>query len=79
MSAFATREGLDAQRLYFWRRRLETASEETAPPSFVEVRRRASEHVEIVLRTGHVVRVTESIDATVLRRLIDALEQDPAC
>lgn len=80
VTAFAIREGLDAQRLYFWRRRLEATSDGAPmPPALVEVHRRAAEHVEIVLRTGRVVRVSESIDAAVLRRLIHALEQDPTC
>jgi transposase-like protein len=77
--AFADREGIDPQRLYSWRRRIEVGSVE-APPAFIEVRHAAErERVEIVLRSGRVVRVAESIDGDVLRRLIAALEQDPAC
>jgi hypothetical protein len=71
--AFAERQALDAQRLDFSKRRVEAAVEEvTAPPAFVEVvSHRSLEHVEM-LRSGRIVRVSESIDA-------DALEQDPAC
>jgi hypothetical protein len=59
---------------------LETTAEETrAVPAFVEVRHRAAELVEIVLRSGRVLRVPESIDAATLRRFIETLEQDPAC
>jgi transposase-like protein len=81
VAAFAGREGLDPQRLYFWRRRLETGLVEVAPaPAFIEVRHAAErERVEIVLRSGRIVRVAESIDVGVLRHLIEALEQGPAC
>jgi transposase-like protein len=79
VSAFAAREGIDPQRLYSWRRRVE-AGPVAAPPAFIEVRHAAErERVEIVLRSGRVVRVAESIDADALRRLIAAIEQDPAC
>jgi hypothetical protein len=81
VAAFAARERLDPQRLYFWRRRLDNASRDVArPPAFIELRPAAErERVEVLLRSGRVVRVAESIDGDVLRRLVDALEQDPAC
>ena len=69
-SAFAAREGLDPQRLRGWRHKLG----ESFPPAFVEVCPRAAERVEIVLPSGLVLRVAESIDAVALRRLIGALE-----
>ena len=78
--AFAAREGLDAQRLYFWRRKLGNSAEPSKAPTFIEVRPAAArELVEIALRSGHVIRVAESIDARVLRRLVDALEEGGAC
>jgi len=78
--AFAAREGLDPQRLYFWRRRLGNSAEPSEAPTFIEVRPAAArELVEIALRSGHVIRVAESIDAGVLRRLVDALEDGGAC
>ena len=70
--AFAAREGLDPQRLGVWRRKLRDAA-----PAFVEVRPRAIERVEIVLPSGLVLRVAESIDAGALRRLVDALTESP--
>lgn len=81
VAAFAAREGVDMQRLYFWRRRLGScAVERPEPPTFVEVRAASGrELVEIALRSGHVIRASESIDPSFLRRLVDALEQDPAC
>ena len=80
VAAFAAREKIDPQRLYFWRRRLDGAPETTAPAAFIEVRSPVRrEVVEVELRSGHVIRVVESIDPRVLRRFVDALEQDGAC
>jgi transposase-like protein len=81
LSAFAAREGLAAHRLYFWRRRLEReAGKDSNPPvAFVELRKSATAAVEVVLRSGRVLRVSESIDAGALRRLVDVLEQERAC
>lgn len=81
VAAFGAREGLDPQRMYSWRRRLGRSAEEATPaPAFIEIRSPAKrEVVEVALRCGRVVRVAESIDPSVLRRIVDALEQDPAC
>ena len=46
-------------------------------PTFVEVVPRAIERVEIVLPSGVVLRVAESIDAAALRRIVDALDASP--
>jgi transposase-like protein len=76
VAAFAAREGLDAQRLYGWRRRL--GPPESVSPSFVEVTA-AIAPMEIVLRSGHVVRLSPSFDAAALVRLLEVLEETPAC
>lgn len=76
--AFAARAGLDAQRLYVWRRRL-TGEASSTSPAFIEVRSAAVAPMEIVLAAGHVVRVAPSFDAVALRRLLDVLEQPSAC
>jgi transposase-like protein len=79
-SAFAAREGLDVQRLRSWSRRLAPAAHKERPRSaFVEVVPRAAERVEIALRSGHVLRVAESIDTATLRRLVEALELPSSC
>jgi hypothetical protein len=79
--AFALREGIERQRLQRWRRRLEGGSpaSPTRALSFVEVRPRTPERVEVVLRSGRVLRFAEEIEAVALRRLVDVLEQDPRC
>jgi transposase-like protein len=78
LAAFARHAGISEQRLYFWRNRL-AADTGSAPPPFVEVRDAGTEVVEIALRSGRSVRVPSEIDGAVLRRLIDALEQDSTC
>jgi hypothetical protein len=78
-AAIASREGLDLQRLYFWRRRRAGARRAPAAPAFVEVRSRSIGHVEIVLRSGRIFRAAESIDPGALRRLAEALDPDAAC
>ena len=74
---FARRAGLDIQRLYYWRRRLSRMP--SAPPAFIEVRHRTPSPVEVVLRSGRLVRVSDSIDPVVLRRLVTALDEDSSC
>jgi transposase-like protein len=75
VAAFAEREGLDPQRLYSWRRRF---ASDTAP-AFVEVKTNAAERIEIVLRSGLVLRVPDSFEAESLRRLLDVLESSGSC
>jgi transposase-like protein len=72
---FARREGIDPQRLYYWRRRLP----EVSMPAFVEVRAPRMDLVEVVLRSGRVVRFAASIDTTALRRIVAELEDAVEC
>ena len=74
--AFAHRHGIDPQRLYYWRRRIEGAD---AAPAFVEVHRANPGPVEVVARSGRVLRAADTIDSLTLRRLIAALEDDESC
>ena len=88
MTAFAEQEGLDEERLYRWRRRFARerkaeASAATPPvtPAIIELRAATSqrprhvetERVEIVLVSGVVLRVAETIDPAGLARLVAAL------
>jgi len=80
MAAFAAREGLKVERLKRWRRELgDVGAVAAAPTAFVEVRRRSPEPVAVVLRSGRVLRVSESIDAEALRRIVGALEDTAEC
>lgn len=79
LSEFARREGIDAGRLYRWRRELgeTTAKRPTAPapPAVIELRAgpRTAERIEIVLASGVTLRVTETVDPAALARLIAAM------
>jgi len=77
VAAFAARTGLQAQRLYAWRRQL--AAESRGGPAFVEVTPVVCERMEVVLRTGHVVRVPDAFQPESLRRLLEVLESPGSC
>jgi hypothetical protein len=75
---------VDVQRLYYWNGRLARAAENRA--AFVELTPgrpvAAAPHetqFEVVLRSGHVVRVGEMFDAEALRRLLAALGEAVPC
>jgi hypothetical protein len=79
--AFARQKGLDSQRLWWWRRRLEQARQDEAV-AFVEVKPTAvmsgpHENVDVLevrLLNGRVVMVPTVIEPMVLVRLLDAIE-----
>lgn len=83
MRAFAETAGIDVQRLVRWSRKLAaTPSSRRATPkavTFVEVRQREAERVEVVLRSGRVLRCAGEISVATLRRLVSVLEDAPAC
>jgi transposase-like protein len=74
MRAFAEAAGINVQRLARWRRKWVKRSQvRRAKPKmvpFVEVRQREAERVEVVLRSGRVLRCAEEISDGVLRRLV---------
>jgi transposase-like protein len=74
---FAEREGIDPERLYRWRRNLGAA--QPVPTAFVELRPSGRSRIEIVLRSGHILFVSETTDVGALRRLMDALDRDAEC
>ncbi len=76
VNKFAEREGLDAERLYRWKRILAAGAATT--PAFVEVRTadngRHDRQIEITLRSGHRVFFADSVNPSALRRLLQLLE-----
>ena len=77
---FAAREGLDDQRLYRWRAQLRPVAARV--PSFIEIKPSASAitGIEVVLPSGHVLRVSNGFGEETLRRLLAVLdEQDRPC
>jgi transposase-like protein len=69
---FAARANLSAQRLYRWRRQLQSSP--AATPPFVEIRPTGSAGIEVLLRSGHVLRVGPGFDEETVLRLVRALE-----
>jgi len=76
--AFATREGLDADRLYRWRARL-SGSRRRRSPAFVEIKPAATSPIEVLLRSGLVLRVRDGFDEGALRGLVRVLDQGGEC
>ena len=80
VSVFADQEGLDAERLRRWRRRLQPNDRRRGEASaiaaeVIELRPRRAEPIEVVLLSGRVLRVAETIDVEALARLVAALER----
>ena len=74
---FAARENLSAPRLYRWRGRLRAVRPKTA--AFVEITPAAAT-IELVLRSGDVVRLPDGFSEDALRRLVAVLdERDAGC
>ena len=80
LHGFAQREGLSQQRLYFWKRRLAGKAMGRTPTrqQFIEVYPSVGRQVEVTVRGGRVLRVSENIEPEILQRLCDALER-PSC
>src|SRR5688572_24842604 len=81
MRAFAAESGIKFERLARWRRKTKPSSSGRKRVAFVEVRARdaARERIEVVLRSGRVLRCAEEIAASSLRRLVGVLEESPTC
>jgi transposase-like protein len=72
---FAEREGLDRQRLYRWRTQLGS----TTAPTFVEIAGPGrGGAIEVVLRSGHVLRVPSEFETETVRRLVEILDDGAA-
>lgn len=89
VSVFAAEHGLDAQRLYLWRRRLRAGSAGAERSTFREliVRPTAAasmgepdgQRFEIVLPSGAIVRVPASFESDALARLLEVVLRAGAC
>jgi transposase-like protein len=78
VSAFAAEHGLDAQRVYLWRRRLGARAERTTFREVV-VRAAGADRLEIVFPSGTTVRVPAGFDDDSLERLLVAVSRAGAC
>jgi hypothetical protein len=77
---FAAREGLRPERLFFWKRRLRSsAAIAVAGVSFAKVSVQpvsadnTGEPLDVVMHTGHVIRVRPRFDESTLLRLLSIL------
>jgi hypothetical protein len=77
---FARREGVDPQKLYWWRQRL-LPRPVTAQPAFVEISAPApvEQRIEVVLLSGHILRFSATLAPEALRGFVDALDRVAAC
>lgn len=74
---FCREHGIPSQRLGYWRSRLGENGVKEAGPQFVAVRVReaASEAaIQVVLRSGRLVRVHGAVDSETVRAVIEAAE-----
>jgi hypothetical protein len=79
---FAEREGLQAQRLYVWRRRLAYEKFKASSASqFIELRpaHSVSHTIEVMLLSGLVVKATTDIEPDTLARFVSAIERSSGC
>lgn len=89
VNAFAVREGLSARRLYWWRGQLGKSA--PRPPTFEEIvpskgvalvgepALPIDNRFEIEVRSGVIVRVSESFNAEALRRLLVVVDGGRSC
>src|SRR5437870_3939572 len=72
---FAARGHLEVKRLYRWRSQLR--GKHANSPAFVEITpsMATTTEIEVVLRSGHVVRVSNGFAEDTLRRVVEALEE----
>lgn len=83
VSVFAAEHGIDAQRLYVWRRRLGARAERTTFRELAVSPTRGAleelERLEVVFPSGVFLRVPTSFDSDALARLFEVLAQASVC
>ena len=84
LAAFCAEHGLDAQRMYYWRRRLAEGEATTFQELIVRpIQGRApgadQEPFEIQLPSGESIRVPARFEAAALARLLEVLSKARAC
>lgn len=78
---YARQRGIVPQRLHWWKRKLSTAEKATAPepepvllPVRVKSESRRGEPVTVLLRTGHMLKVSHGFDEDAFARVVALLE-----
>jgi hypothetical protein len=73
LAAFAERQGIVPQRLYWWRSKLGDDATVDLVPVTVEAQR-AGEPVLVMLRSGHMLKVGRGFDEQAFARVVAVLE-----
>jgi transposase-like protein len=87
ISKFCEAEGLSEGTFYGWRRRLsndqsqESKQSKLKPAPFIEVSMPKNDHaaIELLLSSGHTLRIRSSADSKTLSNVISALRQAGLC
>ena len=85
VTQFAATHGVEAQRLYGWRRRLSRSMTPGGAPVFVEVKPElvagasGADPFEVMLLSGEVVRVPQRFDERALRSVLAAVRGGGQC
>jgi transposase-like protein len=84
VARFAERHGVQAQRIYLWRRKLGSSEKQLARrPMFVEVAPRSSapavSRYEIATPHGETLRIEGPVDEHAVRSLVTILREGRAC
>ena len=78
MESFAKQRGIVPQRLRWWRYRLKQMADKGAPPALMPVQLKApaprGEPVTVLLRTGHMLKVSHGFDEEAFARVVALLE-----
>jgi hypothetical protein len=87
ISAFCRNRDVSEASFYYWRRELggrgrrvaqgNAALDSVTGPAFVPVRVVAAEPIEVVIRSGQILRVSPTFDPAHLRAVVAALEAVP--
>ena len=77
MRAYAKRQGLDPQRLYLWRQKLQRS--ESPRVRLVEIGPPTARIMEVVSHSGMIVRVSESIASEALERVVSVMMRVSTC
>ena len=84
VKTFALRHGIQAQRVFLWRRKLrDKCALGTKPVEFVEVDARpravSGRRYEVVLPDGTALRVENGVDVGEVRALVEILRETSSC
>ena len=74
-AAFAQQRGLDSKRLYWWRRKLQQHDDRATLVPVTVTSAEQGEPVEVVLHSGHTLKLTRDFDEEVLARIVAVLER----